>query len=295
MNWLTDLVRPKIKALMRRQEVPDNLWTKCSSCEHMLFHRDLIENLKVCHHCNYHMRLSIHERLELLFDNKAYTTAPAPKVVQDPLKFKDSKRYVERLKEYRQKTGRDDAVVVAYGQIQGTPIVIAAFDFGFMGGSMGMAVGESLLIAADMAIKSRCPCIVIPASGGARMQEGILSLMQMPRTTIAVERIKNAGLPYITLLTDPTTGGVSASFAMLGDIAIAEPGSMIGFAGARVIEETIRQKLPEGFQSAEYLLSHGMIDMVVHRHQLRETLGKLLNHLRDSLAVVKPTAYAAIS
>ncbi len=293
MNWLTDFVRPKIKALMRRQEVPDNLWTKCPSCEHMLFHRDLVESLNVCHHCNYHMRLSVHDRLDQLFDHKAYTKAPAPKVIQDPLKFKDSKRYSDRLKDYRQKTGQEDVVIVAYGQIQANPVVVAAFDFGFMGGSMGMAVGESLLIAADLAVKNRCPLIVVPASGGARMQEGILSLMQMPRTTIAVEKVKNAGLPYITLLTDPTTGGVSASFAMLGDIAIAEPGSTIGFAGARVIEETIRQKLPEGFQSAEYLLSHGMIDMVVHRHQLKETLGKLLHHLKSTYSTISSTTYVA--
>jgi acetyl-CoA carboxylase carboxyl transferase subunit beta len=295
MNWLTDFVRPKIKALMRRQEVPDNLWTKCPSCEHMLFHRDLVENLNVCHHCNHHMRMSVHERLDILFDNKSYTKAPSPKVVQDPLKFKDSKRYADRLKEYRQKTGHEDAVIIAYGQLQAHPVVIAAFDFGFMGGSMGMAVGESLLIAAEMAVKNNCPLIVVPASGGARMQEGILSLMQMPRTTIAVERVKNAGLPYITLLSDPTTGGVSASFAMLGDIALAEPGAIIGFAGARVIEETIRQKLPEGFQRAEYLLSHGMIDMVVHRHQLKETLGRLLGHLKQTYSSVKSTAYASVS
>lgn len=295
MNWLTDFVRPKIKALMRRQEVPDNLWTKCPSCDHMLFHRDLVENMNVCHHCNYHMRLSVHERLETLFDHKAYTKAPSPKVVQDPLKFKDSKRYVDRLKDYRQKTGQEDAVIVAYGQIQANPVVVAAFDFGFMGGSMGMAVGESLLIAADLAVKNRCPLIVIPASGGARMQEGILSLMQMPRTTIAVEKVKNAGLPYITLLTDPTTGGVSASFAMLGDIAIAEPGSTIGFAGKRVIEETIRQKLPDGFQSAEYLLTHGMLDMVVHRHQLKEMLGKIMNHLKSSYMTISSTPYVPAS
>ncbi|HXF90573.1 MAG TPA: acetyl-CoA carboxylase, carboxyltransferase subunit beta, partial [Candidatus Nitrosotenuis sp.] len=293
--WLTDFVRPKIKALMRRQEVPDNLWTKCPSCEHMLFHRDLVENLNVCHHCNHHMRINIQERLDMLFDNKSYTKAPNPKVAQDPLKFKDSKRYTDRLKEYRQKTGHEDAVIVAYGQIQNHPAVIAAFDFSFMGGSMGMAVGESLLIAAELAVKTHCPLIAIPASGGARMQEGILSLMQMPRTTIAVEKVKSAGLPYITLLTDPTTGGVSASFAMLGDIALAEPGATIGFAGARVIEETIRQKLPEGFQQSEYLLSHGMIDMVVHRHQLRETLGKLLHHLKASYGTVTSIPYGTAS
>lgn len=289
MNWLTNFVRPKIQALMRRNEVPDNLWTKCSSCGHMLFYRDLEQNIHVCHHCNHHMRLTVTQRLELLFDGKSYTKVPLPKVLSDPLKFKDTKKYTDRLKEYRNKSGNDDAMTVAYGQISGHPAVIAAFDFSFMGGSMGMAVGEAILVGADLAVKSKCPYIVIPASGGARMQEGILSLMQMPRTTIAVEKVKKAGLPYITLLTDPTTGGVSASFAMLGDIAIAEPGSIIGFAGARVIEETIRQKLPEGFQKAEYLLEHGMIDMVVHRHQLAKTVGTLLGHLTS--AATSPLSY----
>lgn len=279
MSWITNFVRPKIQALMRRNEVPDNLWTKCSSCGHMLFHRDLEQNQFVCHHCNYHMRLTVNQRLDLLFDDKTYTKVTLPKAISDPLKFKDSKKYTDRLKEYRTKTGNDDVMTVAYGQISGYPVVIAVFDFNFMGGSMGMAVGEAILTGADLAVKSKCPYLVIPASGGARMQEGILSLMQMPRTTIAVEKVKKAGLPYITLLTDPTTGGVSASFAMLGDISIAEPGAMIGFAGARVIEETIRQKLPEGFQSAEYLLTHGIIDMVIHRRDLAKTIGTLLGHL----------------
>jgi acetyl-CoA carboxylase carboxyl transferase subunit beta len=198
------------------------------------------------------------------------------------LKFKDSKRYVDRLKEYRQKTNRTDSVLVAYGQISRIPSVIAAFDFNFMGGSMGLAAGEALVTASDYAVKTRSPLIAISASGGARMQEGILSLMQMPRTIIAAQRVKEAGLPYITLLTDPTTGGVTASFAMLGDVAIAEPGCLIGFAGARVIEETIRQKLPEGFQTAEYLLAHGMVDMVVHRSEMKKTLGQLLTHVMPS-------------
>lgn len=295
MNWLTNFVRPKIQALIRRSEVPDNLWTKCSSCGHMLFYRDLEQNIHVCHHCNHHMRLTVTQRLELLFDGKSYTKVPLPKVLNDPLKFKDSKKYTDRLKEYRSKTGNEDAMTVAYGQISGHSAVIAAFDFSFMGGSMGMAVGEAILVGADLAVKSKCPYIVIPASGGARMQEGILSLMQMPRTTIAVEKVKKAGLPYITLLTDPTTGGVSASFAMLGDIAIAEPGSIIGFAGARVIEETIRQKLPEGFQKAEYLLDHGMVDMVVHRHQLAKTVGTLLGHLRSASNSAPSLSYASRS
>lgn len=279
MNWLTNFVRPKIKALMRKEEVPDNLWTKCASCEHMLFHRDLADNLHVCHHCGYHIRISVSKRLEYLFDEGAFTKVAVPDVVTDPLKFKDTKKYIDRLKEYRSKTGNQDAVIIAYGQIGGKSAVVAAFDFSFMGGSMGMAVGEAILVASELAVKSRCALIVVPASGGARMQEGILSLMQMPRTIIAVEKVKRAGLPYVTLLTDPTTGGVSASFAMLGDVAIAEPGAIIGFAGARVIEETIRQKLPEGFQKAEYLLAHGMIDMVVPRKELNSKIGVLLSHL----------------
>jgi acetyl-CoA carboxylase carboxyl transferase subunit beta len=279
MNWLTNFVRPKITALMRKEEVPDNLWAKCPSCEHMLFHRDLAENLHVCHHCGHHMRIDVNKRLEYLFDEGAYTKVPVPDVVTDPLKFKDTKKYTDRLKEYRTKTGNQDVVQVAYGQIGGKSAVVAAFDFSFMGGSMGMAVGEAILAASDLAVKSRCGLIIVPSSGGARMQEGILSLMQMPRTIIAVEKVKRAGLPYITLLTDPTTGGVSASFAMVGDIAIAEPGAIIGFAGARVIEETIRQKLPEGFQRAEYLLEHGMIDMVIPRKDLNSKIGILLNHI----------------
>lgn len=282
MNWLTSFVRPKIQALMSKGDAPENLWKKCPGCGHMLFHRDLVENLNVCHHCQHHLRVNAKERLDYLFDNQAYTLVPTPKVVADPLKFKDSKRYTDRLKDYRQKTGNQDAVLVAFGQIDGQSVVVSAFDFNFMGGSMGMAVGESILAGAELAVKSRCPYLIIPASGGARMQEGILSLMQMPRTVIAIEKVKNAGLPYIALLTDPTTGGVSASFAMLGDITIAEPGAIIGFAGARVIEETIRQKLPDGFQRSEYLLEHGMIDMVIHRKDLAREIGKLLRHLKPA-------------
>ena len=280
MSWLTNFVRPKIQALINRKEVPDNLWTKCGACNHMLFHRDLLENLNVCHHCNHHMRLTASQRLDSLFDNKNYKKLSLPSAPSDPLKFKDTKKYIDRLKEYRQKTNLDDAIIVAYGTIDGLPLTIAAFEFGFMGGSMGIAVGNGILTAAENSIKKKCPLLVIPASGGARMQEGIFSLMQMPKTTIAVEKVKSAGLPYLTLLTDPTTGGVSASFAMLGDISLSEPGATIGFTGARVIQETIRQKLPEGFQLSEYLLEHGMIDMVVHRHELSKTLGILLGHLK---------------
>jgi len=286
MNWLTNFIRPKIQSLTENQkDVPDNLWQKCAECDGMLFHRDLSNNLNVCYHCGYHMKISVQERLKLLFDNGKFKEIPSAKAAHDPLKFKDRKRYADRLKEARAKTGRDDAIYVAKGTIGGLPVVIAAFDFSFMGGSMGAAVGEGLVTAALAAVKEGAALIAIPASGGARMQEGAISLMQMPRSIVAVERVKEAGLPYIVLLTDPTTGGVSASFAMVGDIHIAEPGTMIGFAGKRVIQETIREELPEGFQTAEYLLAHGMVDMVVPRKELRATFIRLL-----SILLHKPVA-----
>jgi acetyl-CoA carboxylase carboxyl transferase subunit beta len=247
----------------------------------MIFHRDLVANLFVCTHCGHHMRLSAEERLKIMFDDGRYTMIELPDTVQDPLKFRDQKRYGDRLKESRAKTGHKDAIIVAHGRMGGLPVVIAAFDFRFLGGSMGIAVGEGLVSAARLAVLQQATLIAIPASGGARMQEGILSLMQMPRTTIAVEMVREAGLPYIVLLTDPTTGGVSASFAMLGDVQIAEPGAIVGFAGARVIESTIREKLPEGFQRAEYLLEHGMVDMVVKRHDLRDTLIRIIGILTN--------------
>lgn len=280
MSWLTNFVRPKIQALIHRHEVPDNLWTKCPKCEHMLFHRDLVTHHHVCHHCQHHFRLPLNERFQMLFDDSQFTPIvlpPAP--LTDPLKFKDSKRYTDRLKEYRSKTGRDDAIAAAYGTMGRRSVVIAGFDFTFMGGSMGQAVGFGLMKAADVAVQTRAPLIVITCSGGARMQEGIFSLMQMPRSVLAVQKVRDAGLPYITLLTDPTTGGVSASFAMLGDVAFAEPGTLIGFTGARVIEETLRQKLPDGFQTAEYVYDHGMIDQVVERQHLRSVLIAALGHL----------------
>ncbi len=281
MNWLTNYVRPKLQALVRPKEVPENLWRKCPACGHMIFHRDLEKALNVCQHCGHHLRLSVGKRLEMLFDDGKFQRIELPKTADDPLKFKDQKRYTDRLKEARAKTGEQDAVVVAHGKMGGIGIVVAAFNFDFQGGSMGVAVGEGIVTAAELAVLQDAPLIVIPASGGARMQEGILSLMQMARTTVAVERVKEKGLPYIVLLTDPTTGGVSASFAMLGDIAIAEPAAVIGFAGARVIETTIREKLPEGFQRAEYLLDKGMVDMVVPRAELRATLVRLLSLLRN--------------
>ncbi|MGQ0664265.1 MAG: acetyl-CoA carboxylase, carboxyltransferase subunit beta [Pseudomonadota bacterium] len=279
MNWLTNFVRPKIRALVRKSDVPDNLWDKCPNCGKMIFHRDLDSNQRVCPHCGHHLRLSVSRRMELLFDDGAFTRIELPKTPSDPLRFRDHKRYTDRLKEAREKTGEADAVIVAHGRVGGRPVVIAVFDFGFMGGSMGVAAGTALAAAAKLAVLQQAALIAVPASGGARMQEGVLSLMQLPRTVIAVGEVKEAGLPLIVLLTDPTTGGVSASFAMLGDIAISEPGAIIGFAGARVIEETIREKLPPGFQRAEYLLDHGMVDMVVHRHKLRETLTRVLNLL----------------
>ncbi|HWA41803.1 MAG TPA: acetyl-CoA carboxylase, carboxyltransferase subunit beta [Hypericibacter adhaerens] len=295
MSWLTNFVRPKIQALVRKAEVPDNLWEKCPACGQMIFHRDLEANLRVCTHCGHHLRLPWRRRLELLFDEGQFERIELPKGEADPLKFRDRKRYADRLKETQTKTGEQDAIVVAHGAMGGLPTVIAVFNFDFMAGSMGKAVGDGLIAAARLAVEKRAPLIVVPASGGARMQEGIISLMQMPRSIIAVDEVKEAGLPYIVLLTDPTTGGVSASFAMLGDIQIAEPGAVIGFAGARVIEETIREKLPEGFQRAEYLLDHGMVDLVAPRIELRDTLIRILKLLgQRRLSNTSPVPYGAI-
>jgi acetyl-CoA carboxylase carboxyl transferase subunit beta len=297
MNWLTNFVRPKIRALVQKSDVPDNLWDKCAGCGKMLFHRELQANLMVCQHCGHHMRLSAKRRLELLFDNGEYHTIELPAISRDPLKFRDLKRYGDRLKEAQARTGVDDAVLVAHGKLGGRDVVVFALNFEFMGGSMGVAVGEGILSAARLAALQEAPLIGVCASGGARMQEGILSLMQMPRTTIAINLVKEAGQPFISVLTDPTTGGVTASFAMLGDIALAEPGAVIGFAGARVIEETIREKLPEGFQRSEYLRDHGMVDIVVHRKDMRDTLIRVLDLLcrRGPEAEVVSLPGAAIS
>ncbi len=285
MNWLTNFVRPKIQKLRGpAKEVPENLWDKCPKCSEMVFHRELEKNLRVCTHCGHHMRMPVRDRFRMLFDEAQWTEVELPEVAIDPLKFKDRKKYSERLKEAQAKTGLPDAVVVGHGTVGGIGVVIAAFEFDFMGGSMGAAVGEAIVAAADLALLHETPLIIIPSSGGARMQEGILSLMQMARTTVAVDKVREKGLPYITVLTDPTTGGVTASFAMLGDVAIAEPGAIIGFAGARVIEQTIREKLPEGFQRAEYLMQHGMVDMVVPRPELRAKLVQLLSLLLQTNA-----------
>lgn len=281
MNWLTNFVRPKIRALVAQRDVPENLWDKCPSCDAMIFRKDLLANHRVCPHCDHHMRLGSKERMALLFDHEEYDRVELPKSPVDPLKFRDSKRYVDRLRDAQSKSGMDDAILVAHGRIGGVKAVVAAFDFGFMGGSMGVAVGDGIVTAARLAVAQEAALIVVPASGGARMQEGILSLMQMPRTVIASQQVKEAGLPYIVVLTDPTTGGVTASFAMLGDIQIAESGAQIGFAGARVIEETMRQTLPDGFQRAEFLHSHGMVDLVVKRHKLKKTLARILRLLCD--------------
>ena len=280
MSWLTNFVRPKIRALVQRKDVPKNLWTKCPSCNQMIFHRDLEANLHVCQNCGHHMRIPVTMRFEMLFDNGDYTVVDLPRVFVDPLKFRDDKRYTDRLKTARSKTGSADAALVVYGKIDGVDTVAVGLSFAFMGGSMGVAVGQALVTAAEIAVRRSVPLIAVTASGGARMQEGPLSLMQMPRAVIAVQMVKEAGLPYIVLLTDPTTGGVSASFAMLGDVHITEPGAMIGFAGARVIEQTVRETLPENFQTAEYLLEHGMVDIVSERKELRETLGRIIRLLR---------------
>lgn len=280
MNWLTEYVRPRIRTLLGRKEAPDNLWHQCPSCQQMIFHRELEASRKVCPHCGHHMRATAAERLAWTFDNGAFQRIDLPRAPADPLKFQDKKRYSDRIADARKKTGMDDAVLVAHGSVGGHRAVVAAMDFRFMGGSMGAAMGEALVSAARLAVLQRGALIVYTASGGARMQEGPISLMQMPRTTIAVQMVREAGLPYIVVLTDPTTGGVTASFAMLGDVQIAEPNALIGFAGARVIEETIREKLPPGFQRAEYLLEHGMIDMVAPRGELTGTLGRLLGLLK---------------
>ncbi len=286
MNWLTNFIRPSIRSLVGDQrDVPDNLWQKCPKCDGMLFHKEIKANNNVCYHCDFHMAIPVTERLEGLFDDGAYKKVKLPAVPHDPLKFKDKKKYVDRLKDTRTKTGEDDALMIGVGQIGGQNAVVAAFNFAFMGGSMGTAVGEGIVRAAEEAVKTKSALIVVPASGGARMQEGMLSLMQMPRTIIGVDMVKEQGLPYIVLLANPTTGGVSASFAMVGDIHISEPGATIGFAGRRVIEETVRETLPDDFQTAEYLLEHGMVDMVVPRNELNAEIGKLLDLL---MAKVKP-------
>ena len=279
MNWISNYVRPKINSLFSRREVPENLWTKCPECGTMLFHRELADNLYVCTNCDHHMPLTARERMHALFDSGVFTEVDVPEPLLDPLQFKDQKKYPDRLKTAQKTTSEKEAMLVVEGEIGHTPIVAACQDFTFMGGSMGMYVGNAIIAAAERAVEMRRPLILFSAAGGARMQEGILSLMQMPRTTVAVEMVREAGLPYIVVLTHPTTGGVTASYAMLGDVHIAEPNALICFAGPRVIEQTIREKLPEGFQRAEYLLDHGMLDRVTHRRDMKEELVTIVRML----------------
>ncbi|NRB03480.1 MAG: acetyl-CoA carboxylase carboxyltransferase subunit beta [Rhodobacteraceae bacterium] len=272
MNWISNYVRPRINSIFSRRETPDNLWTKCTECGTMLFHREMRENLNVCTNCGHHMGITPRDRFIALFDGGVFTEVAVPAPVTDPLQFRDQKKYPDRMKAAQKGTGEQEAMLVAAGDIGRTPIIAAAQDFTFMGGSMGMYVGNAIIAAAEEAVKQKRPLVLFSAAGGARMQEGILSLMQMPRTTVAVQMLKEANLPYIVVLTHPTTGGVTASYAMLGDVHISEPNALICFAGPRVIEQTIREKLPEGFQRAEYLLEHGMLDRVIKRTEMREEL-----------------------
>ncbi|MBN9242375.1 MAG: acetyl-CoA carboxylase carboxyltransferase subunit beta [Mesorhizobium sp.] len=290
MNWITNFVRPKINSMLGRRDVPENLWVKDPETGEMVFHKDLEGNQFVIPSSGHHMKISAKERLKFFFDGGKYDVVENPKVMQDPLKFRDEKRYTDRLKEAKAKTSLEDAILNAAGTIDGLPVVVTVQDFAFMGGSLGMAAGEAIVHAFETAVMRRRPLILFAASGGARMQEGILSLMQLPRTTVAVDRLKEAGLPYIVVLTNPTTGGVTASYAMLGDVHIAEPGALIGFAGPRVIEQTIREKLPDGFQRAEYLMEHGMVDMVVSRLEMKKTVANLLKLLMKVPAEEKPAA-----
>jgi acetyl-CoA carboxylase carboxyl transferase subunit beta len=277
MNWISNYVRPRINSIFSRRETPDNLWTKCKECGTMLFHREVSDNLNVCTNCGHHMAITPRDRFISLFDGGIFVDIDVPAPINDPLTFRDQKKYPDRMKAAQKGTGEKDAMLVAAGEIGRTPIIAAAQDFSFMGGSMGMYVGNAIIAAAEAAVKAKCPLILFSAAGGARMQEGILSLMQMPRSTVAIQMLKEAGLPYIVVLTHPTTGGVTASYAMLGDVHIAEPNALICFAGPRVIEQTIREKLPEGFQRAEYLLDHGMLDRVTPRTEMR---GELITIVR---------------
>ncbi|HAY90713.1 MAG: acetyl-CoA carboxylase, carboxyltransferase subunit beta [Paracoccaceae bacterium] len=287
MNWINNYVRPRINSIFSRREVPENLWSKCDECGTMLFHRELSDNLNVCTQCGHHMAISPRDRFTGLFDGGIFVEIDVPQPVTDPLGFKDQKKYPDRMKAAQKKTDEKEAMLIAEGEIGRTPIVAAAQDFSFLGGSMGMYVGNAIIAAAERAVELKRPLILFSAAGGARMQEGILSLMQMPRTTVAVQMLKEANLPYIVVLTHPTTGGVTASYAMLGDVQIAEPNALICFAGPRVIEQTIRETLPEGFQRAEYLLDHGMLDRVTPRTELREELITIVRMLMKKSPAIK--------
>jgi acetyl-CoA carboxylase carboxyl transferase subunit beta len=290
MNWISNVVRPKIRSFLNRREVPENLWLKCPETGQLVFYKDVEANQFVIPGSNYHMRMGATARLKSMFDSETWLDIAIPAVPIDPLRFRDERRYTDRLKDARTKTGLHDAIKLGLGKLEGVGVVIAAQDFDFMGGSLGMAAGEAVIKGLETAVDKGTPFILFAASGGARMQEGILSLMQLPRTTVAVQKLREAKQPYIVVLTNPTTGGVTASYGMLGDVHLAEPGALIGFAGPRVIEQTIREKLPEGFQKSEYLKSHGMVDMVVHRHQLRTTLAELCRLLTKAA----PKAHATL-
>ena len=291
MSWLSNFVRPKIRALVKKSHTPNNLWIKCNGCEQMVYHKDLKETLSVCPTCSYHMKMSARQRLNWILDEETILEINIPQTILDPLKFKDNKRYTDRLKVSKEKTQNKDAIIIASGQIGGNNAVVAALDFNFMGGSMGVAVGEGFLAAAKEAVNLNTPLVVFTSSGGARMQEGIFSLMQLPRTVIAVNKLKENNIPYIVVLTDPTTGGVSASFAMLGDVTYAEPGALIGFAGPRVIQSTVHETLPEGFQTSEYLLEHGMIDDVISRKNLKSVIANTIMHLVNNVSTQRSSSH----
>jgi len=290
MNWISNVVRPKIRNMLVRRDTPENLWIKCPETGHLVFYKDVEANLFVIPGSNYHMRMGALARLKSMFDNETWFDIAVPEVPIDPLKFRDERRYADRIKDARAKTGLNDAIKLGFGRLERQPVVIGVQDFEFMGGSLGMAAGEAVIKGMETAVSKGTPFIMFAASGGARMQEGILSLMQLPRTTIAIQRLRETRKPYIVVLTNPTTGGVTASYAMLGDVHIAEPGALIGFAGPRVIEQTIREKLPDGFQKAEYLKEHGMVDMVVHRRDLRATLARLCRLLTNAAAPTEPAS-----
>lgn len=294
MNWITNLVRPKIGGLLNRKDMPENLWIKCPESGEMVFHSDLEANMGVVPNSGYHMKISALERLKQFFDKGEYELLEVPSVAQDPLKFRDKSRYVDKLKDARRKTGLDDSIVAAKGKVDDLEMIAVVHEMQFIGGSLGMAAGEMIIKAMELAASSKTPLVLFAASGGARMQEGILSLMQLPRTTVAVQLMKDQNVPYIVVLTNPTTGGVSASYAMLGDVHIAEPGAVIGFAGRRVIEGTIREKLPDDFQTSEYLLEHGMIDMIVSRLEMKETISRLVRLMLNLPPIEQPTDEASV-
>jgi acetyl-CoA carboxylase carboxyl transferase subunit beta len=297
VNWIKNFIRPKIRSFLgAKKEVPENMWVKCPETGQMVFYRDLEANQFVIPGSGYHMRMPPEARLQMLFDGGEFEKIETPEVPVDPLSFRDERKYIDRLREARQKNNTSDALTAAFGKLEGQLTVAAVQDFAFMGGSLGMAAGEAIITSMRHAVDQSAPYVLFAASGGARMQEGILSLMQLPRTTAAVQDLREAKLPYIVVLTNPTTGGVTASYAMLGDVHLAEPGALIGFAGPRVIEQTIREKLPEGFQRAEYLQEHGMVDAVVHRHELRQTLSRLISVLtRAPMEAQESTSLAVIT